>query len=173
MNYNSTIYSNSIKFTVSNFTNFWYSSTKTFTIQTTTNDTTYYYQEDAQAIVNYIPKKIGVSINNDNNIILLGNSKITLTITSPYVMNKATDYSLFYLLIQIPTDLTPINKTCISSYASSICSQPSTQTLNITSLSDLSSSFTIKFTSNTSYFESSSSFDIKLFYSSSIVLSNL
>jgi hypothetical protein len=99
LNYNSTIYSNNIKLTVFNFTNHWYSSTKTFAIQTTTNDTTYYYQEESSDIVNYLPGKLISTINSDNNIVLLGDSKITLSLTSPFILNKATDYSLFYLIV--------------------------------------------------------------------------
>lgn len=45
LNYISSVYPiASIKFTFSNFTNVWYATTKSFIIQTTTNDTTYYYQ---------------------------------------------------------------------------------------------------------------------------------
>lgn len=35
----------SIKFTLSNLTNMWYATTRTFNVQSTTNDTIFYYQE--------------------------------------------------------------------------------------------------------------------------------
>jgi hypothetical protein len=112
------------------------------------------------------------AINNDNNIILLGISKITLSLTSPYSLTQMTNPSLAYILLTVPTDLTPISSTCIPSYGSAVCSQPSTQVFNITNIGNLPTTLNIKFNSQTSYFINSSTFDIKMYYSSSLVLTN-
>lgn len=94
LNFISTVYpSQSIKFTVQNFTNMWYATTRTFTAQTTTNDTTYYYQEEGPGIVNFQPAKITATINNDNNIVLLSDSKVVVGLSSPFALNKATNAS--------------------------------------------------------------------------------
>lgn len=171
LNYNSTIYSNNIILTISNFTNIWYTSTISFTIMTTTNDTTYFYQEQGTTPVTYQPAQLSASVNNDNNIVLLSTSKVTVSLTSPFLFTQLTNSSLLSIVIQIPTDLTPISATCIASFASSICSQ-SSQTFTITQFGDLSSPLTIKFSASTSYFTSSSSFTINLYYNSSLVLTN-
>lgn len=93
----------SIKFTLSNLTNMWYATTRTFTVQSTTNDTIFYYQEGGSNVVNYQPALLSSTINNDNNMILLGQSKVTLSLTSPYKLDKVNNnYSQFYIVIQVP-----------------------------------------------------------------------
>jgi hypothetical protein len=150
----------------------WYASTKTFSMQTTTNDTTFFYQEETSAIVNYQPAKLLTSINNDNNIVLLGDSKVTVELTSPFPLDKATNTNLISIVMQVPTDLVPKANTCSPSYGSALCNQTSAQVFNITSIGAFSSPLNIKFTAVTSYFESSSTFDIKLYYNSFLVLSS-
>jgi hypothetical protein len=171
LNYNSTIYPNNILLTISNFTNIWYASTVSFTIMTTTNDTTYFYQEQGATPVTYLAAQLGASANNDNNIVLLSTSKVTVSLSSPFLFSQLSNSSLLSIVMQIPTDLTPISGTCVASFASSICSQAS-QTFTITQFGDFSSPITIKFNTLTSYFTSSSSFTINLYYNSSLVLTN-
>ncbi len=130
----------------------WYATTRSFNIQTTSNDTTYFYQEEGSAVVNYQPAKILATINNDNNIVLLGDSKLTVGLTSPFVLNKATNTSQLYIIMQIPTDLVPKTGTCSPSFGSSSCTQITTQQFNITGINDFSSSLNVKFTALTSFF---------------------
>ena len=153
LNFISTIYpSQSIKFTVQNFTNLWYATTRTFRVQTTTNDTTFFYQEEGSYVVNYQPAKITASINNDNNIVLLGDSRVTVSLTAPFRLEKATNTSELYVLMQVPTDLVPKSGTCVSSFGSSVCAQPTAQLFNVTGLGDFSSSLNVRFTAVTSFF---------------------
>ena len=153
LNFISSIYpGQSIKFTVQNFTNMWYTATRTFSVQTTANDTTFFYQEEGSTVVSYQPAKIGATINNDNNIVLLGDSKITVSLVSPFVLNKATNASQLYIVLQVPTDFVPKSGTCVPSYGSSTCAQPTTQIFNITGINDFSSTLNIKFTATTSFF---------------------
>ncbi len=173
LNFISAIYpGQSIKFTVQNFTNIWYTATRTFNVQTTTNDTTFFYQEEGSNFVSYQPAKIAATINNDNNIVLLGDSKMTVTLTSPFRLDKAGDASQLYIVMQVPTDLVPKSGTCVPSFGSSTCTQASTQTFNITGISDFSSALNVRFTATTSFFQTSAAFDIKLFFGSFLVQSN-
>ena len=171
LNYNSTIYPNNIVLTISNFTNIWYTSTINFTIITATNDTSYFYQEQDTKSVTYLPAQLSASANNDNNIVLLSTSKVTVSLSSPFIFTQLSNSSLLSVVMQIPTDLTPISASCIASFASSRCSQ-SSQTFTITEFGDLSSPMTIKFSALTSYFPTSSAFTINLYYNSSLVLTN-
>lgn len=92
-----------IKFTLSNLTNLWYAATRTFSVQATTNDTIYYYQESGSNVVNYQPAVLTSSINNDNNIILLGQSRVSVTLTSPYKLDRVNNtYTQFYIIMQVP-----------------------------------------------------------------------
>jgi len=130
----------------------WYATTRTFTLQTTTNETTYYYQEDGSYIVNYQSAKMNATINNDNSIILLGTSKISVGLTSPFKLDKATNISQLYITMQVPTDLIPTANSCVPSYGSSLCTTISVQQYNITGISDFSTTLNIKFTAQSSFF---------------------
>lgn len=142
-----------IKFTLSNLTNMWYATTRTFIVQTTTNDTIFYYQEEGSNVVNYQPAILTANINNDNNIILLGQSKISLTLTSPYKLDRVNNvYSQFYIIVQVPNELTPVSNACTLSNISSVCSLTSPQVYNITSIGDISSAFTFMFNAQTAFF---------------------
>ena len=103
-------------------------------------------------MVNYQPGKIAANINNDNKIVLLGGSQVTVSLNSPFRMDKATNTSQFYILMQVPTDLVPTSGTCVPSYGSSVCTQATAQQFNITGISDFSSTLNIKFTAATSFF---------------------
>lgn len=83
---------------------------------------------------------------------LLGTSQLTIGLTSPFALTKATNLSLIYIVLQVPTDFTPLNGSCISSYAGSNCQSFSTQILNITNLGDFSSPLNIKFSAQTTFF---------------------
>lgn len=92
-----------VKFTLSNLTNVWYATTRTFTVITATNDTVYYYQEQGSAVVNYSPAALTATVNSDNNIILLGASKLTIALVNPYKLDKVNNnYTLFYILVHVP-----------------------------------------------------------------------
>jgi hypothetical protein len=172
ISYTSLIYPNSLKFTLSNLTNNWYAGTVSFGLQTTSNDTTFYYMEQATGVVNYQAANMIATVNNDNNIVLMGISQLTFTLTSPFTLNQATNTSMLYIAVGVPTDFTPINSTCILSYPSSVCNNPSIQIFNLTNIGGFSTTLTIKFNATTTYFTQSSNFDIKLYYGSFIVLSN-
>lgn len=103
-------------------------------------------------MVGYQPARIGATINNDNNIVLLGESKVTVSLTSPFRLDKTTNTSQLYIVMQVPTDLVPKAGTCVPSFGSSACAQPTTQTFNITGLNDFSSTLNVRFTATTSFF---------------------
>lgn len=86
------------------------------------------------------------NINNDNSIVLLGDSKLTIGLTSPFVLNKASNISQLYIIMQVPTDLVPKSNTCVPSFGSSNCIQTTTQQFNISGISDFSSALNVKFT---------------------------
>jgi hypothetical protein len=83
---------------------------------------------------------------------LLGTSKVTIGLASPFRFDKATNISQLYITMQVPTDLVPITNSCVPSYGSSLCTTISTQQFNITGISDFSSTLNIKFTAQTSFF---------------------
>ncbi len=112
----------------------------------------------------YQPAKINVEISNDNNIVLGGDSKITLTLNTSFTLDQTANHSLFYILIQVPIDFVMNQGTCLVSYESSICTQLSTNLLNITQINYFSSELNVTFTAATSFFEISNNFDIMLFY---------
>ncbi len=130
----------------------WYTTTRTFTVQTTTNDTTFFYQEEGSTVVSYQPAKISATVNNDNSIVLLGDTKATVSLISPFRLDKATNTSQLFIIMQVPTDLVPQAGTCVPSSGSSTCTQPTTQQFNITGINDFSSTLNIKFTATTSFF---------------------
>jgi hypothetical protein len=103
-------------------------------------------------VVSYQPAKIGATINNDNNIVLLGDSKVTVSLTSPFRLDKTTNTSQLYIVMQIPTDLVPKPGSCLPSFGSSSCTQSTTQTFNITGVSDFSSTLNVKFSAASSFF---------------------
>jgi len=172
ISYTSTVYANSLKFTLSNLTNNWFAGTVSFGLQTTTNDTTFYYSEQSTGVVNYQAATMVSTVNNDNNIVLMGTSQLTFTLTSPFALTQATNTSMLYISFGVPTDFTPISITCILSYPSAVCSNPSTQIFNLTNIGQFSTTLTVKFNATTTYFTQSSNFDIKLYYGTAIVLSN-
>lgn len=88
-------------------------------------------------------------------------------------MSRAVNQTLSYITLATPTDLNPINGTCTVSYAGAICTMVTSQSFNITNFGDLSSSLTITFKANTSYFVNTSTFQTQLYYNSSMISSNL
>lgn len=50
-----------LSFRVTQVNNNWFSSTRTLTMQTTTNDSTYYYVETGQSTVNFVPTTLTAS----------------------------------------------------------------------------------------------------------------
>jgi hypothetical protein len=170
--YTSVVYPSSLKFTLSNLTNNWYAGTVSFGLQTTNNDTTFYYMEQATGVVNYQAANLIATVNNDNSIVLMGTSQLTFTLTSSFTLTQATNTSMLYISFGVPTDFTPINSTCILSYPSAVCSNPTTQIFNLTNIGQFSTTLTVKFNASTTYFTQSSNFDIKLYYGSNTVLSN-
>lgn len=170
--YTSLIYPNSLKFTLSNLTNNWYAGTVSFSLQTTTNDTTYYYVEQGTGVVNYQAANLITTVNNDNSIVLLGTSQLTFTLTTPFALTQAINTANLFITFGVPNDFTPINSTCLLSYPTAVCSNPTTQILNFTNIGQFSTTLTVKLNASTTYFTQSSNFDIKLYYGSSIVLSN-
>lgn len=105
-------------------------------------------------------------------IILLGQSTVKLTIASPFALTRATTPSLLYLTVAIPTDLTPISGSCTLSFSSANCAI-NLQNLNITGFGDFSTALTITFRANTNYFVTTSTFISQLYYSSSLIASDI
>ena len=101
-------------------------------------------------------------------IILLGQSTIKLTLTSAFTLSRATNQSLIYLTISIPTDLTPIANTCTLSYISATCTMNG-QNFNISGFGDFGSILTVTFTANTNYFVSTSIFLSQLYYGTGLI----
>ena len=74
ISYNIVGYSNSLAFTITNIRNYWLASVLTFSIRTTTNDTSFYYVESGSGTVNYQAVTLGVTVAKNNKIILTGQS---------------------------------------------------------------------------------------------------
>jgi hypothetical protein len=102
----------------------------------------------------------------------MGTTQLTISLSSPFSLTRATNTSMVYIVFGIPTDFTPIDSTCILSYPSAICNKASTQILNLTNIGQFSTTLTLKFNASTTYFTQSSNFDIKLYYGSALVLLN-
>ena len=98
---------------------------------------------------------------------LLSTSTVAVTISSPFTLNRATNTSLLYLLLTIPTELTILASSCSLSNPAATCAITSNK-LNITAFTDLSS-LTITFKATTAYFATSSPFSATLYYSTYLV----
>lgn len=102
---------------------------------------------------------------------MLGQSSVKLTITSPFTISRATDLTLLYLVVSIPTDLTPIASTCTLSYSSADC-VINGQLFNITNFGDFSTPLLITFNANTNYFVNSSTFTTHFYNGGSLIASD-
>lgn len=160
-----------LSFTISKVINNWYSSTRTISVKTTTNNSIYYYVETGQNTVNFIPSTLSAAALSNEQIILLSQSNISLTITSPFTIPHSGDLSKMILLVTIPTDLVPVVGTCSPSYVSATC-VVNGQVLNVTGISDFATGLTIVFKAATNYFTTTSPFTSQLFYGSDLVASD-
>ena len=141
----------SIKFSVSKLTNNWYSGTNSIAVKTTINDPTYYYVESGSAVVNFAAGFMLAQAANNEKIILLENSEISLTLTAPFSLTRVTSTALLKITVSVPNQLTLIANTCSSSYSNSVCAQ-SGQVLTLTSFDNFPSPITLTFNATASYF---------------------
>lgn len=88
---------------VSNLVNNWYVASSIITYTTTTNDTTLYYVEQGNTTLNFAAATLATTTATNQLIVLLSTSTIAVTVASPFSLNRATNSSLLYLLITIPT----------------------------------------------------------------------
>lgn len=163
---------NALSFTITKITNNWYSSTRTIEMKTTTNSSIYYYVESGQNTVNFIPSVLSATALSNELIILLGQSNINLTITSPFSIPHSSDLTKLKLLVTVPSDLAPVTGTCALLYASATC-VISNQTITITGFGDFSVPLTISFKAGTNYFVNTSPFTSQLYYGSDLIASDL
>ena len=71
--------------------------------------------------MNFDAAALTATADNNEEIILLSESTISITFTSPFVLSRATDQSLLALEINVPSDLTPIADSCELSISGAVC----------------------------------------------------
>lgn len=161
-----------INFTVSGFLNSWYTSTSTFNILSATSDANQYLIESGSAIISFVVGWMGCSAASDNQIVLLSQSTVKLTINAPFTLTKATNNSGLSIEITVPsTSFTAASTGCSTNgtctYKSSV------NGYEVTSLTATSFPLLVSFSAQTGHFVNSDSFTIKLSYQNQLVSSNI
>lgn len=161
-----------IGFTITGFTNNWLASPSSIGLVTTTNQTVRYYVEKGTAQLTYNPAQLVFSVLQDQNIVLLSNSTLKLTVQSQYAITKATDTAKLYLLVSLPsTSFTVFSGVCSVS-AGSCKDATASNSFNLTGFGQFAASMSITIVASTSYFTSASDpLTVSLFYGSDLIAS--
>ena len=156
-----------VSFNISSVTNGQLAQSNDFSIQS--SDTNNFAMETGTSSVTYTPATITtVSVNNNNNIVVLNKSNVTLTVSTPFTLQSSYLASNTQLIITIPPDFT-IGSTCSSTLGT--CSPANSTAYTITGIGLTVSSVVITLTNITlPYFSStSSSFSLSYQYGSTLV----
>ena len=157
----------SITVTITNFQNNWYSSSSSFPIKTTTNDTSStYYVEQGTASVTMTAAVLSTSYTPTNLLTLLSSSTLSLRITSPFTIS-APDPTLLKIDITVPSEFTP-SATCTGSLTGSSCTLVGS-VYTLTGLSLFTNTVNVTFTATANYFTTSSAIFSVLSYNGSQV----
>lgn len=163
---------NKIAFGISGFTNNWLTAPSMIGVVTTTNSTVRYYVEKGTAQLTYNAAELIFSVLQDQNIVLLSNSTLKLTVQSQYALTKATDPTKLYLVIALPsTSFVGYSSICSSSSGTCV-DATSANSYNASGFGQFSSPLSITLVANTSYFSASSDpLTVSLFYGSDLIAS--
>ncbi len=104
---------------------------------------------------------------------MLSQSNIKISLSNQFALSRATDLTKVSIQIIVPSDLQPINNSCTLSQNTASCTLSSTQLYTIRNIGDFSSSIQLTFKCNTNFFVSTNNFDIKLYYDTYLISSDV
>lgn len=161
-----------INFTVAGFLNNWYTSTSTILVQSATSDANQYLIESGSASISFQAGSMGSSIVSDNQIVLLGQSTIKLTVNAPFPLSKATNSTGLSVEVTVPaTSLTSSPSGCTTNgtctYNSSI------NGYKVTAITANSFPLLVTFSAQAGYFSTSDAFTIRINYQNQLVSTNI